>query len=94
MTTSISSGSSPHVYPQPFLPGTTRQAGWSVRQSFERACRLADRGLVTLLEWCDVARQRRLLRGMSDEMLKDIGVSRADAMGEAGRRFWDVDQTR
>jgi uncharacterized protein YjiS (DUF1127 family) len=46
------------------------------------------------MEWSDAARQRRALRSMSDEMLKDVGVSRADAMREAGRRFWDVDGTR
>jgi uncharacterized protein YjiS (DUF1127 family) len=93
MATTIGSGSS-HVYPWTFLPGTIRQVGWSVRQWFERAHRLADSGLTTMLEWYDVAHQRRSLRSMSDEMLKDIGVSRADAMREAGRRFWETDETR
>jgi len=93
MTTFIGSGTS-HVHPQPFLPGSARQVGWSVRRAFEPALRGADRCLATVLDWYDVEQQRRSLRGMSDEMLKDIGVSRADAMREAGRRFWDLERTR
>ena len=94
MTTSIGSNSSAQAYLQPFLPGSTRQVGWSVRQSFAHARHLAGRGFMTMLDWYEVAQQRRALRTMSAEMLKDIGVSRADAMCEASRRFWDVDQTR
>ncbi|MGH6922626.1 MAG: DUF1127 domain-containing protein [Propylenella sp.] len=32
---------------------------------------------------------RRLLLSMTDEQLKDIGISRADAYREARRPFWD-----
>jgi uncharacterized protein YjiS (DUF1127 family) len=91
--TTIGSGSS-LVYPRRFLPGRSRTVGWSVRRALEDARRLADRGLVTLMDWYDIAQERRSLGSMSDEMLKDIGVSRADAMREAGRRFWDMDETR
>ena len=91
--TTIGSGSS-QVYARPYLPGSGRSVGWSVRRAFEGVLRLADRGLVTLMEWYDVAQERRALGSMSDEMLRDIGISRADAMREAGRRFWDVDGTR
>jgi uncharacterized protein YjiS (DUF1127 family) len=38
----------------------------------------------------EVRRQRRALLAMSDAMLHDIGISRADAEGEAMRPFWDV----
>lgn len=31
---------------------------------------------------------RRELAGMSNHMLKDIGISRADAMAEASKPFW------
>jgi len=93
MTTFIGSGTS-HVHPQPFLPGSARQVGWSVRRAFEPALRGADRCLATVLDWYDVEQQRRSLRAMSDEMLKDIGISRSDATREASRRFWDVDQNR
>jgi uncharacterized protein YjiS (DUF1127 family) len=35
------------------------------------------------------SRQRRDLGGLSDELLKDIGVSRADVARECGRWPWD-----
>lgn len=34
-------------------------------------------------------RSRRLLLEMSDEQLKDIGISRSDACREGLRPFWD-----
>ncbi|MGE3305562.1 MAG: DUF1127 domain-containing protein [Rhizobiaceae bacterium] len=34
-------------------------------------------------------RSRHALMQMSDDQLKDIGVSRAEAYGEANRPFWD-----
>lgn len=34
-------------------------------------------------------RSRRALLEMSDDQLKDIALSRADAYREAHRRFWD-----
>jgi uncharacterized protein YjiS (DUF1127 family) len=46
--------------------------------------RLLDR----LQVWLRRAEQRRQLRTLSDSMLKDIGVSRADVEYETSRRFW------
>jgi uncharacterized protein YjiS (DUF1127 family) len=37
-----------------------------------------------------IARERRQLLALDANALKDIGLSRADADGEAGRRFWDL----
>lgn len=37
-----------------------------------------------------VARERRQLMALDADALKDIGLSRADADGEAGRKFWDL----
>lgn len=91
--TTIGSRSS-HVHLRPFAAGSSRSVGWSVRRALEGVLGLADRGLVTVMDWSDAARQRRALRSMSDEMLKDIGVSRTDAMREGGRPFWDVDGAR
>ena len=45
--------------------------------------------ILTLLRWQELARQRRALGAMSDHMLKDLGLTRADALREAGRPFWD-----
>lgn len=46
------------------------------------------RALKQLLHWHELARQRRLLAAMSDEALKDIGLSRADVQNEVERPFW------
>lgn len=42
----------------------------------------------TLLLWLQRHRERRMLAELSDHMLKDIGVSRADIDTEAGKAFW------
>ncbi len=42
-------------------------------------------------EWMGrVATQRSALRQLDERQLKDIGLSRADALREASRPFWDV----
>jgi uncharacterized protein YjiS (DUF1127 family) len=41
-----------------------------------------------LLEWLQRSRERRQLDGLSDHMLKDMGVSRADAEQEVAKPFW------
>lgn len=35
-------------------------------------------------------RQRRKLAALDDALLADIGISRADALKEAARPFWDA----
>lgn len=40
------------------------------------------------LGWSDRARQRRQLAQLSDYMLRDIGLTRADAWAEADKPFW------
>ena len=49
---------------------------------------LLQKGALTLLTWLDRARQRRHLLTLSDHMLRDIGLSRADVESEAGKPFW------
>ncbi|WP_233270889.1 DUF1127 domain-containing protein [Pseudomonas eucalypticola] len=39
--------------------------------------------------WRQLAWERQQLAAMSDDMLKDIGMSRADVAQETERRFWD-----
>ena len=41
-----------------------------------------------LLTWLERYRQRRTVYGLSDHMLKDIGVSRADVERESSKQFW------
>jgi uncharacterized protein YjiS (DUF1127 family) len=40
------------------------------------------------LDWLERSRQRRQLGGLSDHMLRDIGLTRADAWAEAEKPFW------
>jgi uncharacterized protein YjiS (DUF1127 family) len=56
-----------------------------VRQLASRA----DRAITTLLRWQELARERRALMRLDDHMLKDIGITRADAQRESERPFWD-----
>ncbi|MBG5096490.1 DUF1127 domain-containing protein [Pseudomonas aeruginosa] len=41
-----------------------------------------------------LARERRELLRMSDEALKDLGLSRADIFQEGARHFWDAPRRR
>ncbi|TDJ65153.1 MAG: DUF1127 domain-containing protein [Proteobacteria bacterium] len=46
-------------------------------------------GLIDMLfAWYECARQRRDLLTLDDCILKDIGISRADAELEANKPFW------
>ncbi len=44
----------------------------------------------TLLDWQERAAQRRRLAAMSDRMLGDIGLSRADIARERAKPFWRI----
>jgi uncharacterized protein YjiS (DUF1127 family) len=44
--------------------------------------------LTTLREWRRRARARREIAGLSDLMLQDIGITRADAEYLSGKPFW------
>jgi uncharacterized protein YjiS (DUF1127 family) len=48
---------------------------------------LIDLGNLLLL-WLARYRDRRRLSALSDHMLKDMGISRADAEHEAMKKFW------
>jgi uncharacterized protein YjiS (DUF1127 family) len=45
---------------------------------------------LALLRWRELAQQRRRLLALDDRMLKDIGITRADARREGARPFWDT----
>lgn len=44
--------------------------------------------------WARVADERRALATADDALLKDLGVTRADAQAEASRFFWDLPRGR
>jgi uncharacterized protein YjiS (DUF1127 family) len=50
--------------------------------------------LVSLELALQVRRERRMLAGLSDGMLKDIGLTRADVDREARRSLWDLPADR
>ena len=49
----------------------------------------APRGLrATLKRWRERARQRRALATLDERTLRDIGITRYDAIRESGKPFW------
>lgn len=42
-----------------------------------------------LARWYQLGQQRRALASLSDNALKDLGLSRADIYTESERPFWD-----
>ena len=48
-------------------------------------------GLPPVGRWMRVAAERRRLASLPDDVLADIGLSRAEAEAEANRPFWDTD---
>ena len=48
------------------------------------------RALDAPIDWIVRMRDRRQLASLSDDMLKDIGVSRADAAHVAEKHFWQA----
>lgn len=47
-----------------------------------------DRVVEAPIAWLERMRERRQLAGLSDDMLKDIGVSRADVEHVVEKPFW------
>ena len=67
-----------------------RQKGYVLAQAIrvERLPSLA--GIWRMLRrWRQLARERGQLARLNDAALKDLGLSRADALQEAERPFWD-----
>jgi uncharacterized protein YjiS (DUF1127 family) len=62
------------------------------------AARSKPRGLFAVIDFVgragEIARQRRALAKLGDSALKDFGASRADAVNEADRPWWDLPRER
>ena len=89
------SGAPPSGMPHAQRPGTGRPTVRGAERPRrplgrrERAIGQALEALVRLLlAWQERADERLRLREMDDHMLKDIGVSRADALRESAKPFW------
>jgi uncharacterized protein YjiS (DUF1127 family) len=48
------------------------------------------RAVETVAAWHELAGQRRDLMALSDQMLRDIGITRAEAQRESTKPFWRV----
>ncbi len=46
------------------------------------------RGVDLLFTWSERTRERRQLMQFDDHVLRDIGITRADAAAEAAKPFW------
>ncbi|TNF46989.1 DUF1127 domain-containing protein [bacterium] len=57
-----------------------RIGGWLIRAALKP--------IKVVRKWNRVQMERRALLNMSDYMLRDIGISRVDAMQEGRRAFW------
>jgi uncharacterized protein YjiS (DUF1127 family) len=75
-----------HIYSKAVLVGSQRTRSGSplARQIRDAASAAFDR----LLAWQDRASSRRMLRGLDDHMLRDIGIDRATADSEGSTPFW------
>lgn len=54
----------------------------------QRKAGFATLALAMLDRWIERHRQRNALLGLNDSLLKDIGISRADAVHEGEKPFW------
>ena len=73
------------IRPRPALPG--RQALYAQEDSGSPAIGWLD----TVRLWIERSRQRRalcVLGELNDALLKDIGLSRQEALREGAKRFW------
>ena len=52
------------------------------------------RATAQLMRWRQLSRDRAVLARLSDDCLRDIGLSRADVMLESSRPFWDDPHNR
>ncbi len=68
------------------VPALPAPRSYALRMTYKRSLRAARYFLSCL----DVARQRRQLLSLDERKLKDVGISRTDAIREANRQFWDI----
>ncbi len=67
------------------VPALSAPISYVRRMTYQRWLRAAHYFRTCL----DVARQRRQLLALDERKLKDVGISRIDALREANRQFWD-----
>ena len=68
------------------VPALSALQSYVRRMAYQRWLRVAQYFLTCL----EVARQRRRLIALDERTLKDVGISRNDALREGSRYFWDL----
>ena len=68
--------------------GTIKRLRLAPRPSLLSPIQLLGAGLRLVLEWERRARERKTLAEMTDHMLKDLGITRSDAVRESEKPFW------
>lgn len=71
------------------IPGAVTQSLRLVDTSFHVTVKLVAAGASWLEQKLERRRSRIALMELPDDLLKDIGLSRADAWREGRRPFWD-----
>lgn len=66
-----------------------RDVGHGVREALHRLRQPVRAAITQLQRWRQLSRDRTELSRLSDERLRDIGLSRADVLRESARPFWD-----
>ena len=75
-----------HIYGKAVVVGLPRHG--SRITLLRRLDRALGAALDRLLSWQDRMRSRRMLRGLDDHMLRDIGIDRSTAEQEGSMPFW------
>jgi uncharacterized protein YjiS (DUF1127 family) len=70
------------------LPLRSPYAVPQAKSGFDHSSTVVARAVERLLTWRERTRQRRQLQSLSDHMLRDLGLGRADVEAEAGKPFW------
>ena len=69
-------------------PAARRHLARVVAREYQAWSRRLRDAVELLLVWQQRARDRRQLQSLSDHMLRDIGLTRADVFAEASKPFW------
>jgi uncharacterized protein YjiS (DUF1127 family) len=68
----------------------TLPAQWSAHTGAEPASRWLDDVSNVLMRWLDASRSRQTLDELDDHLLRDIGLTRAEARHESSKFFWQL----